>query len=84
MVIFFFLLFQGMAGLNYSNRDPMGVCALITPWNLPLYLLTWKVTKKNNLDNFCNSEFFLYQKALVCVSQKSLFQSFYLLFFCNL
>jgi aminomuconate-semialdehyde/2-hydroxymuconate-6-semialdehyde dehydrogenase len=31
------------AALNYTVRKPVGVCALITPWNLPLYLLTWKV-----------------------------------------
>ena len=31
------------AALNYTLRSPVGVCALITPWNLPLYLLTWKV-----------------------------------------
>ena len=29
--------------LNYSHRSPLGVCGLITPWNLPLYLLTWKI-----------------------------------------
>lgn len=29
--------------LNYTLRKPLGVCVLITPWNLPLYLLTWKV-----------------------------------------
>lgn len=29
--------------LNYTNRKPLGVVALITPWNLPLYLLSWKV-----------------------------------------
>ena len=28
--------------LNYTHRAPAGVCALITPWNLPLYLLSWK------------------------------------------
>ncbi len=28
--------------LNYTSRKPVGVCGLITPWNLPLYLLTWK------------------------------------------
>ena len=33
-----------MAGaLNYTIRRPIGVVALITPWNLPLYLLSWKV-----------------------------------------
>jgi aminomuconate-semialdehyde/2-hydroxymuconate-6-semialdehyde dehydrogenase len=29
--------------LNYTHRKPAGVCALVTPWNLPLYLLTWKL-----------------------------------------
>lgn len=29
--------------LNYTLRGPRGVCGLISPWNLPLYLLTWKV-----------------------------------------
>lgn len=28
--------------LNYTLRRPLGVCALVTPWNLPLYLLSWK------------------------------------------
>jgi aminomuconate-semialdehyde/2-hydroxymuconate-6-semialdehyde dehydrogenase len=31
------------AALNYSLRKPRGVAGLISPWNLPLYLLTWKV-----------------------------------------
>ena len=29
--------------VNYTIRKPIGVVALITPWNLPLYLLTWKL-----------------------------------------
>jgi aminomuconate-semialdehyde/2-hydroxymuconate-6-semialdehyde dehydrogenase len=29
--------------LNYTLRRPRGVCGLISPWNLPLYLLSWKV-----------------------------------------
>jgi len=29
--------------LNYTLRRRLGVVALITPWNLPLYLLSWKV-----------------------------------------
>ncbi len=29
--------------LNYTLRRPLGVVGLVTPWNLPLYLLTWKV-----------------------------------------
>ncbi len=30
-------------GLSYTLRRPRGVCGLISPWNLPLYLLTWKL-----------------------------------------
>jgi aminomuconate-semialdehyde/2-hydroxymuconate-6-semialdehyde dehydrogenase len=29
--------------LNYVLRQPRGVAGLISPWNLPLYLFTWKV-----------------------------------------
>ena len=29
--------------LNYVLRQPRGVAGLISPWNLPLYLLSWKV-----------------------------------------
>lgn len=29
--------------LNYTLRDPSGVAGLISPWNLPLYLLSWKI-----------------------------------------
>lgn len=28
---------------NYTVRTPAGVAGLISPWNLPLYLLTWKL-----------------------------------------
>jgi len=36
--------FHGDGGLfNYTARKPLGVCGLITPWNLPLYLLSWKI-----------------------------------------
>ncbi|MDQ3228406.1 MAG: aldehyde dehydrogenase [Pseudomonadota bacterium] len=34
---------HGQAGLNYTLRQPLGVIATISPWNLPLYLLTWKI-----------------------------------------
>jgi len=29
--------------LNYTLRRPRGVAGLISPWNLPLYLMSWKV-----------------------------------------
>lgn len=29
--------------INYTLRRPRGVAGLISPWNLPLYLFTWKV-----------------------------------------
>ncbi|KAI2649623.1 2-aminomuconic semialdehyde dehydrogenase [Labeo rohita] len=32
-----------MGCLNYTIRCPVGVAGLISPWNLPLYLLTWKI-----------------------------------------
>ena len=28
--------------INYTLRKPLGIVALITPWNLPIYLLSWK------------------------------------------
>jgi len=34
---------HGEAGLNYTLRQPLGVVATISPWNLPLYLFTWKI-----------------------------------------
>lgn len=29
--------------LNYTDRQPVGVAGCISPWNLPLYLYTWKI-----------------------------------------
>jgi aminomuconate-semialdehyde/2-hydroxymuconate-6-semialdehyde dehydrogenase len=34
---------DGSTALNYAVRKPLGVVGIITPWNLPLLLLTWKV-----------------------------------------
>jgi aminomuconate-semialdehyde/2-hydroxymuconate-6-semialdehyde dehydrogenase len=34
---------QGGRALNYAVRKPLGVVAVIVPWNLALLLLTWKV-----------------------------------------
>ncbi|GAC1381433.1 MAG: aldehyde dehydrogenase family protein [Ktedonobacteraceae bacterium] len=31
------------AGLEVTLREPVGVCALITPWNFPLVIATWKI-----------------------------------------
>ncbi|MEK6644575.1 MAG: aldehyde dehydrogenase [Planctomycetota bacterium] len=33
---------DGLA-LNYTLRGPRGIAGIISPWNLPLYLLTWKI-----------------------------------------
>jgi aminomuconate-semialdehyde/2-hydroxymuconate-6-semialdehyde dehydrogenase len=30
-------------GINYTLRQPVGVVGCISPWNLPLYLFTWKI-----------------------------------------
>ena len=30
-------------GLDITLREPVGVCALITPWNFPLVISTWKI-----------------------------------------
>ena len=29
--------------INFTLRRPRGIAGLISPWNLPLYLLTWKI-----------------------------------------
>ncbi|MBJ6366501.1 aldehyde dehydrogenase [Snuella sedimenti] len=33
----------GMDAINYTLRQPIGVVGCISPWNLPLYLFTWKI-----------------------------------------
>lgn len=35
--------FMENVGVNYTLRRPLGVVACISPWNLPLYLLSWKI-----------------------------------------
>lgn len=35
--------FADHGAVNHVHRSPVGCVGLITPWNLPLYLLTWKV-----------------------------------------
>ena len=34
---------DGTGAVNYSVRVPQGVIAVVSPWNLPLLLMTWKV-----------------------------------------
>lgn len=34
---------QMQDAVNYTQRSSVGVGVLVTPWNLPLYLLSWKV-----------------------------------------
>jgi len=34
---------DGRGALNYSLRRPVGVVAVICPWNLPFLLMTWKL-----------------------------------------
>ncbi len=33
----------GIEAVNYTLRTPIGVAGCISPWNLPLYLFTWKI-----------------------------------------
>jgi aminomuconate-semialdehyde/2-hydroxymuconate-6-semialdehyde dehydrogenase len=39
--------------LNYTLRSPVGVAGLISPWNLPLYLLSWKIAPALAAGNTC-------------------------------
>ena len=36
-------VFEMRDATNFVHRNPVGTVGLITPWNLPLYLLSWKV-----------------------------------------
>jgi aminomuconate-semialdehyde/2-hydroxymuconate-6-semialdehyde dehydrogenase len=33
----------GSNAMNYTLRQPIGIVGCISPWNLPLYLFTWKI-----------------------------------------
>ena len=33
----------GLDAINFTLREPIGVVGCISPWNLPLYLFTWKI-----------------------------------------
>ncbi len=44
-------VFEMASATNYVVSKPVGVGALITPWNLPLYLLSWKVAPAIGMGN---------------------------------
>ena len=41
------------ATLNYTLREPVGVCALIIPWNFPLMITAWKLAPALACGNTC-------------------------------
>ena len=47
------LCFQNPNDVHFAFREPLGVVALITPWNLPLYLETWKLAPSLMMGNSC-------------------------------
>ena len=44
-------VFEMPDATNFITHKPVGVGALITPWNLPLYLLSWKVAPAIGMGN---------------------------------
>lgn len=47
------LVSSGAVALNHVLRQPLGVVGLISPWNLPLYLLSWKIAPAIAAGNTC-------------------------------
>jgi aminomuconate-semialdehyde/2-hydroxymuconate-6-semialdehyde dehydrogenase len=45
--------FTDSTAINYTLRQPLGVVGLISPWNLPLYLLSWKIAPAIASGNTC-------------------------------
>lgn len=45
--------YAGEQALHFAVREPVGVAALVTPWNLPLYLATWKLAPCLLMGNSC-------------------------------
>jgi aminomuconate-semialdehyde/2-hydroxymuconate-6-semialdehyde dehydrogenase len=45
--------FTDSTAINYTLRQPLGVVGLISPWNLPLYLLSWKIAPAIAVGNTC-------------------------------
>lgn len=41
----------GPSYINYTVREPVGVCALIVPWNFPLVLASWKISACLSMGN---------------------------------
>lgn len=38
---------------SYTMQQPIGIAGLISPWNLPLYLLSWKIAPAIAVGNVC-------------------------------
>ena len=47
------VLRTGEQAVNTIVHDPIGVVGLISPWNLPLYLFTWKIAPALAAGNTC-------------------------------
>ncbi len=45
--------YSAAAEMHVTSREPVGVALLITPWNLPLYLETWKLAPALMMGNSC-------------------------------